>query len=335
MSMRIKLYKETLREIQSINMNNKREQLERKEDLFKKFPRLEGIETELNLIGVNTMKMVAFSQEQDREEIINRLRTEQKRLIDERKEIFRANNIDEDILEIKYDCTECNDTGEKDNVKCACFTKKLTGKLYEQSNVINIVSKENFHKFNINYYSDEIDKKEGISPKENMRKVTNLCLNYVQNFSENSNKNFIFHGKTGLGKTYLCNCIAGELLNQNVPVLYLTAGQMFLKLGKERFHNNNNLDEEQQEWDRELSEIEVLIIDDLGTELSNTFTATELFRILNDRELAGLSTIISTNLGTSEINDIYSERIVSRIVGSFENCKFFGDDIRIKKQFSN
>lgn len=338
MSVRAKLYKETLREIQLLNNKNEREFKLNKEKIYKKYPKLEEIESELGLVGVQTMKLVAFGGA-NREDCILSLKNEQQKLIAERESIIAENKIPRNMLEIQYDCITCKDTGEHEGNKCYCFKNKLMDKLYNQSNIRNMVAKQNFKNFKFDYYSNIIDPNEGISPQDNMQIIYKKCLEFINNFKNNKGDNLILMGNTGLGKTYLCNCIAGELLKNNTSVLYLTANQMFLKLADQRFNNNKNninisngLDmDDLQEWDRELLEVELLIIDDLGTEVTNTFTASELFRILNDRQLDNLSTVISTNLDLDQLAALYSDRIVSRLLGDFEQLIFFGDDVRVLK----
>ena len=143
--------------------------------------------------------------------------------------------------------------------------------------------------------------------------------------------NLLLYGGTGRGKTFLCNCIAKDVLERGKNVLYLTAGQMFKQLEEMRFGQSE--DEERTEWDEELLDVDLLIIDDLGTEFSTVFTASELFRIINDRKLRKKPVVISTNLEIPALMDQYSDRVMSRLIGEYTVMKFFGEDMRMKKKY--
>ncbi len=158
--------------------------------------------------------------------------------------------------------------------------------------------------------------------------VTN-CHDFIDNF-ENKPKNIFFYGNTGVGKTFLSNCIAKELLDAGYSVIYFTAFQLFDILSKGVFEKDADAIAAHQN----IFDCDLLIIDDLGTELSNSFTTSQLFLCVNERILRQKSTIISTNLNLEQIAEIYSERTLSRISSNYSFIKLFGDDIRIKKRLS-
>lgn len=237
-----------------------------------------------------------------------------------------------------YDCSICKDTGyviNKDYTSsmCTCLKQRIFDEEYNRSNISNL-KMQNFDYFSDILYSDEINEEKyhaKISPRDNIKKIKKLCENFIQSFDNPDEKNLLFTGNTGLGKTFLSSCIANELLNKQKNVLYQTAPVMldtiidyrFSKsnIGKNIYHN--------------LLSVDLLIIDDLGTECMNQMKFTELFNIINARLLNQnhvTKTIISTNLSLKNLYDTYDERIVSRIVGNYNICYFFGDDIRFKKR---
>ena len=216
---------------------------------------------------------------------------------------------------------------------CNCLKQKIFNIEYNKSNIGNIEF-ENFSSFSLNYYSDEINVEKyglNISPRENIKTIKKISENFIKNFENPSEKNLLFTGNTGLGKTFLCNCIAYELLKQGKTVLYQTAPVMIDNIINCRFGksdtNSNIIDN--------ILNVDLLIIDDLGTETLNNMKLTELFTIINSRILNQnnkiTKTIISTNLDLKTIFSIYNERIGSRFVGHYNICKFIGDDIRFKK----
>lgn len=162
-----------------------------------------------------------------------------------------------------------------------------------------------------------------------MPPIIRTCQEYALNFRKDG-KSMLFYGSVGTGKTFLSNCIAKELLDKGFSVIYFTSFQLFELLsgaisgGSESFR---------QAYEP-LLESDLLILDDMGTELSNTFTVSKLFQILNERMLAGKSTIISTNLSLQDFRDIYSERVFSRITSSYTLLKFTGSDIRIRRKIA-
>ena len=157
-------------------------------------------------------------------------------------------------------------------------------------------------------------------------------MDFIQTFSSNPGQNILFQGNVGVGKTFLTNCIAKELIDEAYTVIYLTSFQLVEILENHRFHRK----EEDSLYTMEyILTCDLLIIDDLGTELTNTFVASQLFLCMNERLLRKKSTIISTNLSLSKLTELYSERVVSRITENYLICKIYGDDIRIKKSFAN
>jgi DNA replication protein DnaC len=311
-----------------LRTQKKAEQRERKEAIYAQMPRLEAIEWEISLIGASLLKLVA-QKPQKVDSILQELKEKQQKLIAEREALLAAKGLSLRDLQVEYTCSACEDTGYIGSKMCRCMKGRIMEKMYAQSNVRQIIEKENFDTFDLRLYSDAIVEDEGISPKENARRNLKMAMAFARDFSGD---NLLLYGGTGRGKTFLCNCIAKDVLDAGKTVLYLTAGQMFRQL--EAHHFRDREEDMVMDWDMELMDADLLIIDDLGTEFSTVFTASELFRIINDRKLRNRPVVISTNLDYADLMQQYSDRVMSRLIGEYTVMKCFGEDIRMKKKFS-
>jgi DNA replication protein DnaC len=251
-------------------------------------------------------------------------------LADERRALLLSNGFPEDHLELHYDCPNCRDTGFIEGRKCSCFRQAETELLYEQSNLKDALQEDNFDHFSLDYYSDEIiSESTGLSARQTAAFALKCARAFIRGFSEQFS-NICFYGDTGVGKTFLSHCIAGELIRAGFSVLYLTAFELFEHLEQHKFSGR----EEDQEAYRHLFACDLLIIDDLGTELTNSFVSSQLFLCINERILRRKSTVISTNLSLEQFAETYSERTFSRIFSHYQMIRLFGHDIRIQKQLS-
>lgn len=307
----------------------------RKQELYEKEPILQEIENQLSSLAISTTK--ALIQNNDTL-LLENFKKQIEDLKRQKSDILKKLNISEIDLLPHYDCPICKDTGYVTNEDytssmCSCLKQRIFDEEYNKSNISNL-KMQTFDNFLDLYYSDEVNEEKyhaKISPRENILRIKELCQNFIQNFNNTGEKNLLFTGNTGLGKTFLSSCIANELLKQRKNVLYQTAPVMLDTIIDYRF-GKSNIDKNM--YDNLLS-VDLLIIDDLGTECMNQMKFTELFNIINTRLLNQnhiMKTIISTNLSLKNLYDTYDERIVSRIVGNYNICYFFGDDIRFKKR---
>lgn len=308
---------------------------ERKNELYSKFPRLQEIESELNLFAINTAKNILRGDTTS----LNDLNLKVANLKEEKEKLLKENNISNDYLEPHYECNICKDTGyiQSENsasVLCPCLRQKLLDISYNKSNISNL-GKENFETFNPNIFSDNIEPEKyklNISPRQNMLTIKAKCIEFVQNFDNPDTKNLLFTGNTGLGKTFMSNCIANELIKNGKNVLYQTAPVLLETVIDNKMNKYKN--SKQDDFYKNVLEADLLIIDDLGTECLNSMKLSELFTILNTRLLnlnnKVTKTIISTNLNINNIFKNYEERIGSRIAGFYDIYYFFGDDLRFK-----
>ena len=194
-----------------------------KVELYKKIPRLQEIEDELNSVAINETKNILFGNSSSLENLHQKIES----LKEERKKILSKNNLSINDLQPKYECCLCKDTGyiksgTSATVMCSCLKQKLLNISYNKSNMTNL-SKENFENFNQNIFSNEISTNFNISPKQNILNIKQKCIEFVNNFDNPNSKNLLFTGNTGLGKTYMSNCIANELIKKGKNVLYQTA----------------------------------------------------------------------------------------------------------------
>lgn len=223
-------------------------------------------------------------------------------------------------LEPVYECGDCKDTGYIDQKKCHCFENRITQLLYHQSNLSGSLEQENFHTLSYDYFSGPA--------LQDYKKAVDISKDFVSSFDENY-RNLLFMGTVGTGKTFLSNCIAKALIDTSHSVIYFSAAELFDTFAKYVFGKDKDaLDH----FYKDLYHCDLVIVDDLGTELGSSFVTSSFFSFLNERQLMKKSTLITTNLDLKGLQDKYSDRICSRIIGNFEICVLTGPDIRILKK---
>ena len=298
---------------------------ERKQQAFSKAPRLKELESEISAQGFALAKIVLGELDH---KAVHNIRARQQALAAERDALLSDIGITKAYLEDVYKCDHCKDTGHAGNAICACFKHKLAQRFYSLSGVQKSIEKENFDTFSFEYYSRD-DCGQGISPYENMLMNHAASIDFAGCFP-NVAANLLLYGDAGLGKTFLCNCIAREVLNAGHLVIYVTAPQLFRKIENKRF-GGDNAEFSDTQLDL-IYDADLLIIDDLGSEFGTVVTRAELFNILNSRLLERLPMVISTNLSFENFRDTYSDRVYSRVLGGFKLLEIFGDDIRELKK---
>ena len=306
----------------------------RKQELYKKYPELQEVDNKLTTLAISTAKSLINNNDKN---LLDNLNKNIESLKEKKKSILKSLNLSEDYFLPHYECSICKDSGYITNPDystsmCSCLKQRLYDEQYNKSNMSNL-DIQNFNNFSDLLYSDKADENKyhtTLSPRENINLIKNICMEFIKNFDDKNQKNLLFTGNTGLGKTFLSSCIANELIKAGKNVLYQTSPVMLDSIIDYRFGKNkdsNILDS--------ILNVDLLIIDDLGTECINNMKFTELFNIINTRLLNQnkiTKTIISTNLSLKNLYSAYDERIVSRIVGNYDICYFFGDDIRFKKR---
>lgn len=297
---------------------------QRLEEIYLHIPKIQDIDREISSLSVSSARLLLNGDES----ALDTLHKELQALHEEKDTLLQKYDYPTNYLEPVYVCPDCKDTGYIGNEKCHCFKQMITGFLYKQSNLRQQFENESFSHFCLDYYDeDNRDPISHVSSRDTAARAFEICRQFTENFST-SFSNLLLFGDVGTGKTFLTHCIARELLDQGHSVLYFGASAFFEVLSDQAFHRSDASSENYSH----ILDCDLLIIDDLGTEMVNTFTVTSLFSILNERLLREKATVISTNLSPKQLEDQYSERIMSRISSNYQMLKMFGEDIRIRKK---
>ncbi len=292
-------------------------------EAYERVPRIREIDMLLRKTMAITARL-AFASGSDAREAMEQVKEQNLSLQREREFLIRE-NFDEGFLDESPICAHCGGLGYVGSSMCECLRELCR---QEQKKQITVLTggKENFQQFKLDYYSDYVDPKYGASPRMIMERNFRTCRSYAQNFAMNAG-NLLFIGGTGLGKTFLSACIARTVADKGYSAVYETSSHLFSKLEQARF---NGSDENRREAEK-FTACDLLILDDLGTEMPGQFVTAALYSLVNDRILAGKPMVISTNLNIDEIRRRYTPQIASRLEGSFNRLTFLGEDIRVLK----
>ena len=279
-------------------------------------PEIFEIDKELRATGVSIMQE-AMKGKEGLKERLAALEKRNAELQEERKKLLRSLGLEPDCTDVRYECKECSDTGYVGIQMCKCFKAALAKSAFETSGLGSLLKDQSFDTFDLSYYLDDRQN------YERMKKTLEKCKQYADNFN-GTMSNLVFLGATGLGKTHLSTSIARKIIEKGFDIVYDSAPNVFNEFNKEQFKNENGLTQKYFDCD-------LLILDDLGTEMHTAFTVSALYNVINTRLNCGKSTIINTNLTLDELRKLYTDRITSRIFGYFEPLMFSGKDIRLQK----
>ena len=325
MGLNVSQYDALMREYDRVRLKHKRELDDRTLEIYEKIPRIKDINDSISTISVETAKKMLL---QDISISKNETKNKIEALSKEKASLLRENGYPSDYLSMRYTCKDCKDTGYIGSSKCHCLKNSIIEILYEQSNIKEVLERENFSSFSFKHFSNTVkDSATGLTALENMHEVVRTCRDYIDNFDKEY-KNLYLYGATGVGKTFLTNCIAKELIDNSYSVIYVSSIRLFEILASSTFKKDNASD--YVDLAENILDCDLLIIDDLGTELINSFTASSLFNCINERHLRRKSVIISTNLSLAELRSNYSERVFSRIMSNYTLLKIYGDDLRVR-----
>ncbi|MBR3424296.1 MAG: ATP-binding protein [Clostridia bacterium] len=232
--------------------------------------------------------------------------------------MLRENGYPENYLDVNYECALCSDTGYCGIEMCSCMKEALAKTGFESSGLSNLARTQSFDTFDLSFYEGR--------DRDRISKNVQLLRGFAENFDSKIGANWLLFGPTGLGKTHLSTSVAATVINSGHSVIYESVGQVISAYEEKRFGGDYSGDR-----DRKYSECDLLIIDDLGTEVTNQFTTSCLYALINERLVKNLSTIINTNLGQGEIRERYTDRIASRLFGEYMPLGFSGRDVRQQK----
>ncbi|MCL2772800.1 MAG: ATP-binding protein [Oscillospiraceae bacterium] len=322
----------------------------KRSEIYGKLPELLNIDRKLTGTYIELIDVISNQSDNIDIKIAN-IKNKNKNLQKQRKLLLKENGYPENYTDPIYECGICEDTGYRkmdafgrEEVMCDCMKQSLAAESLRISGLGKIVRTQNFENFRLDYYEKKAQnsakssnssptEKEKVVPYERMEEVLKISKDFAENFGESENteeseKNLMFIGPTGLGKTHLSSAIAAEIIKKGFDVLYDTAQSILYSFEKQRFAKAGTFDSDI--LDRYMT-CDLLIIDDLGTEYSGNMSVTSLYNIINTRLIENKSMIISTNLSLKEMKTKYDDSIVSRIFGNFSVLEFIGDDIRFKK----
>ena len=319
-------YDHLMRTYEQKQLDNEFQLRKRYEKAYALIPELEEMDHSISSLSVKKARLLLDGDQT----ALSSLKSEIEELSARKPALLKSHGLPANYLEMHYQCPDCKDTGyiEGDNglrKKCHCFHQQELDILYEQSHIRDMIASENFSNLSYEYYQGD--------DLTHFRKCVDVCRNFVQNFKQDYH-NLFFYGTVGTGKSFLSGCIASELLQTGHSVIYFSASGLFDTLARYAF--DSRAKEALSGFYEDLYNCDLLIIDDLGTEMTNTFVASQLFSCLNERHLRKNATIISTNLSLEELRDRYSDRVFSRITSHYDLCKLTGPDIRMcKKRMQN
>ena len=309
--------------LESMKADRESQQQARLREVYDTLPRVREIDRQLRSSMVLAAQ-AAFLKGTDGKEALANVRQANLTLQQERKALI-ADKFPPEYLDESPICSRCGGSGYIGSTMCVCLLELCRQEQKKELSLLAAGDKR-FADFRLDYYPDRTDPKYGISARAVMTRTLDICRRYAADFTPRSG-NLLLNGGTGLGKTFLSACIAREVADKGFSVAYESAQHLFAKLEKHRFHP----DEDSALAVEKINGCDLLIVDDLGTELTGNFIIAALYALVNDRLLAGKPMIISTNLNISEIKERYSPQIASRLQGSFQLLPFLGEDIRVIK----
>ena len=318
-------YEAVMRYYDGIRERHLRERDQRAAEVISKIPRIGLLDDEIAAKSLEAARMRIADPDAD----LSAYQAEMKRVRDEKTALLEARGYPGDYLDVTYDCPVCRDTGYAGGHRCKCFDRAAAEIVYGGGALRDVLKRENFDRFSFDVYSDKMtDEGMKMTPRESAEKAFAAAKELAAGITDGAS--LYICGNTGVGKTFLAHCIADEALRSGCSVLFFSSPDLFDLLADSAFSRSDR-----ENTGRGLIEsCDLLIIDDLGTELMNAFVGSELFRIVNGRAASGRSTVISSNLSLGELSSKYSERVFSRITSHYTIIKLTGSDIRIQQKLN-
>ena len=289
-----------------------------REQLCVAIPRLREIERE-KAAAIPELTHAILTGNVDGE--VERIQQKNLQLQQEMADILHANGCAFDSFEPRYTCSKCGDTGYANGAMCDCYRRLLREEACNALSGLSAMRTTDFDSLRLDYYSNAVDPKLGVSPQEQMTDVISYCRDYTAAFAPDSDS-LLLHGATGIGKTHLCLAIARGVTEAGFGVVYGSVQPLIRRLEAEHFGR------EQGDSEGQLISCDLLVLDDLGMEFDTPFSRACIYNVLNARLLEGRPTVVSTNLSISALKERYGDQIASRISGGFVPLLCVGNDIR-------
>lgn len=295
----------------------------RERDAEARIPELKAINAELATTGIQIINAIRKDPEKTKERLAS-IEARNKALLAMKRDLLVKNGFPADYTKPQYECDDCSDTGYADGKMCHCMREALILAGYEASGIANLLKTQNFENFSLDYY------KNNRANFEAMSRAFEIVKDFATGFDTKNPRNLLFMGGTGLGKTHLSSAVAKTVIDKGYDVLYRTAIGIIGDFEYSRFGTTSAIDDLSPT--SRYFDCDLLIIDDLGTEISNQFTVSTLYNIIDTRINTGKAMLISTNLSGDELRKRYWDRITSRIFGEFDVIPFAGIDVRAQKK---
>ncbi len=312
------------RELEEIRQKNREKQSMHRAEVLLKSPELADIEAELMRQGSRLLGCV-LNKSGDFEQVKSKIQSLQK----DKAELLQKSGFAEDYIDEIYSCKECKDTGFVEGHRCNCLKNLIVKHIGANANLTDSMREQRFENFDLSLFVNQGE--NSAKTLKVMQVICDKAIDFAENFDK-TNENFLIMGNAGTGKTFITSCIANRALERGKTVYYQTAFKLFELFENAKFGKG---DEDAAETVKYVYNVDLLIIDDLGTEFQTQYTAAVLFDIINSRSIAGKSTIISSNLGAEELSNNYSQRVVSRIMGEYKIFQTIGKDLRALKRTKN
>jgi DNA replication protein DnaC len=306
----------------------------RLEEIYEKCPRIRLLDREIRSTVAEAVGL-ALKSGQDPKAAVTELRDKNLYLQSERIQALISAGLTPGEIDNEYMCNDCHDTGYIGTNPCTCLLALYHDEQQKSLSNLFKLGDESFDNFDLTLYSTTPEPGSVLSPRQKMEIVFDTCRDYAMEFerAERRTENLYLSGPTGLGKTFLSACIARVVADKGFSVVYDTATSVFAKFEEEKFSKSDDLSAVRDDIRRYLS-CDLMIMDDLGTEMTTAFTISALYNLVNTRLTGGRKTIINSNLLSEELSQRYSPPIASRIEGHFHVLKFYGSDIRLLKKGS-
>ena len=316
-------YRKIKREYEGKNLRAKEAAEGRRQELHARFPEIREIDETLSMTGLAILEASSRYRGERLEAEIGKLKAQNEVLLSDRAAFLQSQGIPADYSDVKYECNDCMDTGFCGLKMCHCMKAKLVMAGFESSGIGSLIRQKTFDNFDPDY------QKQDPRAVANNRMVYEFCKKYAENFEDVGSPNLLMIGATGLGKTHLSTAMAGRVIERGFDVVCETAQNFFGDFEFERFNRPyGGRDGAEELKTDKYFDCDLLILDDLGTEMANQFTVACLYNIINTRLNRGRAMIINTNLTRDELKKRYADRVTSRLFGEFMPMIFLGKDIR-------